>query len=164
MLIYIASSFRNPLLTPVFTAVTKAGHALYDWRAGDSTPGKLFAESYDNPADYVADLNAPAAVRKFDADLAALDTCDALILLLPAGADAHAEAAYAHGRGTPVLVFLHGQFRPGLMHQFFDGFVADIPGLLASLSRIEPRDAAATGDVRSRPLSQHANTEVSDHG
>jgi len=37
------------------------------------------------------------------------------------------------------------------MHKFFNGFVADIPGLLSSLSRVVPRDAAATGDVSSEP-------------
>jgi len=169
MLIYIASSFRNPLLASVFTAVVGAGYTTHDWRTGDGTAGRLFAASYDDPAAYVADLNAAAAVDKFNRDRAALDACDAVVLLTPCGCDAHIEAGYARGRGTPVIVYLGEGFAPGLMHKLCDEFVADIPGLLASLWRVAPRDAAATGEVtppalRSRPLSRHANTEVSDHG
>ena len=168
MLIYIASSFRNPLLASVFTAVVGAGYTTHDWRTGDGTPGKLFAASYDDPAAYVADLNAAAAVDKFNLDRAALDACDAVVLLTPCGNDAHCEVGYAAARNVPVIVYL-AEFTPGLMHRFGDEFVADIPGLLASLSRIVPRNAAAIGDVtppalRSHPLSRHANTEVSDHG
>ena len=139
MLIYIASSFRNPLLASVFTAVVGAGYTTHDWRTGDGTPGKLFAASYDDPAAYVADLNAPAAVRKFDADLAALDTCDTLVLLLPSGNDAHCEAGYAAARNVPVIIFLAAEgFAPGLMHRFGDEFVTNIPDLLRALTAIAP--------------------------
>jgi hypothetical protein len=138
MMVYLASSFRNPLLATVFTAVTGAGYMVHDWRAGDSAPGKLFAASYADPTNYVRDLGAPAAVRKFDADLAALDAADVLILLTPSGADAHCEAGYAAARGTPVIVFLGEGFQPGLMHRFGDEFVTNIPDLLRVLTAIAP--------------------------
>jgi hypothetical protein len=136
--VYIASSFRNPTLSSVFTAVAAAGYAVHDWRAGDDTPGALFSKSYSNPADYLRDLRAPRAARKFNRDRAALDAADAVVLLTPSGADAAAEAGYAHGRGTPVIVFLGEGFQPGLMHRFGDEFVTNIPDLLRALTAIAP--------------------------
>jgi len=169
--IYLASSWRNALYPDVLTALRAAGHEVYDFRASGRTPTNIFDPKRTSWSltDYAAALASPAAAQQFAADKTALDACDVVVLLLPCGCDAHIEAGYARGRGTPVIVYLGEGFAPGLMHKLCDEFVADIPGLLASLWRVAPRDAAATGEgtppaLRSRPLSRHANTEVSDHG
>ena len=168
--IYVASSWRNTLYPSVLAALRAAGHEVYDFRAGGRTPANIFDPERTSWSltDYAAALASAAAAQQFAADKTALDACDVVVLLLPCGCDAHIEAGYARGRGTPVIVYLGEGFAPGLMHKLCDEFVADIPGLLASLSRIVPRNAAAIGDtppaLRSHPLSRHANTEVSDHG
>src|SRR5262249_34934501 len=75
--------------------------------------------SYATAAAYTSALNSPAATAKFKADYAALRACDALVLVLPAGADAHAEFGFVAGRNCPIFVLLPDAPRPpGLMYLF----------------------------------------------
>jgi hypothetical protein len=76
-----------------------------------------------------------------------------VVLLTPCGNDAHAEAGYAHGQNVPTIVYLGEGFRPGLMHRFFNGFVATIPDLRFALSMVVPRDAGKTGDLTTPELN-----------
>jgi hypothetical protein len=151
--VYIASSFKNPFLLTVAAAVSEAGHEPFPWWVGDGTPERLFPHS-DTAADYVNALYEPAARNKYRLDKAALDECDCGVLLLPAGASAHAEAVYIrHALGKPVLTFLGEGFKPDLMHRLLDnGFVQSIPELLVALTLVVPRDAKATGDLTAREL------------
>jgi len=68
--------------------------------------GSLFESSYATAATYTAALERPAAIAKFETDFAALSACDALVLVLPAGNDAHAEYGVAVGRDRPAFVLL----------------------------------------------------------
>jgi len=95
---------------------------------------KLFAP-VTNASDYVRTLNSPAATAKFKADYAALRACDALVLVLPAGADAHAEFGFVAGRNCPVFVLLpDAPSAPELMYLFPNAaVVANVDELLAHL-------------------------------
>jgi hypothetical protein len=151
--LYWATTTKHPLLDRLLAETRAAAFAGYDFRASGRGPAKIFNPDREvwTPADYITALASPIPRQQYAADRAALDACDCVVLLTPCGNDAHSEAGYAHGRNIPVIVYLGAGFRPGLMHKFFNGFVADIPGLLSSLSRVVPRDAAATGDVSSEP-------------
>jgi hypothetical protein len=150
--LYVASSSRNTLIDDVLAAVRGAGHEVYDFRASGR---EIFdpAREIWTPEAYVEAITNPVAQAQFAADLAALESCDCVILLLPAGADASAEAGFAHGQNIPVLVFLGEGFRPGLMHKFFRNFVATVPDLVFALSQVVPRDAAKTGDLTASDLN-----------
>jgi hypothetical protein len=152
--IYAASSHANPMLDDLLAAVRGDGHEVYDFRASGRGPTRIFP-AYEawTPEAYVDAIMNPIAQTQFAADLAALKACDCVILITPCGNDAHAEAGYAHGRNTPVIVHLSEGFRPGLMHRLSNGFTADIPSLLFALTRIVPRDATATGDLTAPDLN-----------
>jgi hypothetical protein len=139
---------RNMLLDDLLAAVRGDGHEAYDFRASGRGPRQIFpAREVWKPEAYVEAIMGSVAQAQFAADLAALDACDCVILLTPCGNDAHAEAGYAHGRNIPVIVYLGEGFRPGLLHRFFNGFVATIPDLLFALAEVVPRDAVKTGDL-----------------
>jgi hypothetical protein len=150
--IYLATSTNNRLIDDVLAAMRAQGHDVYDFRRGET---KIFdpARKTWTPADFIKALTAPVAYRQFNADRAALDACDCVVLLTPCGNDAHAEAGYAHGQNVPVIVYLSDGFKPGLMARFFNGFVATERDLLFALSYgVVPRDAAATGNITARDL------------
>jgi hypothetical protein len=152
--VYIASSFKNSLLATIATAVEGAGHEPFAWWVGDGIPERLFPHATMTPAEYVRTLYDPPVRHKFQLDKAALDECDVGVLLLPAGASAHAEATYLrHGLGKPVIAFLGEGFKPDLMHRLFDnGFVTSIPDLLTALMLVEPGNAKKTGDLTASAL------------
>jgi hypothetical protein len=149
--IYCASLFRNVLYPDVIAACRACGHDPFDWRENNTEVKRAFAQRESwSPAEYVRALRGPAATTKFCRDLAAIEQCDACVLLLPASASAHSEAIYArHTCNKPTLVFLDPHPTGDLMHRLFDnGFVASIDELLHALAQIEPNsDAATVGDV-----------------
>ena len=152
--IYLATSAGNHLTDDVLAGMRAKGHEVYDFRRGTT---KIFDPDRKiwTPDDYLKALTSWDAFAQFNADLAALDAADAVVLLTPCGNDAHAEAGYAHGCNVPVIVYLGEGFRPGLMAKFFNGFVANLPDLLSALSYgVVPRDAARTGDLTASDLDQ----------
>jgi hypothetical protein len=138
--IYVASSWRNTLYPSVLAALRAAGHEVYDFRAGGRTPANIFDPERTSWSltDYAAALASPAATQQFTADKTALDAADVLILVLPAGSDAHLEFGVACGRGTPVIICGESFSPPGLMHKFADKIVSNIPDLLRALTAIAP--------------------------
>jgi hypothetical protein len=153
--LYVASSSRKPLIDDVLAAVRSDGHEAYDFRASGRGPMQIFdpARGVWTPEAYVEAITGPIAQAQFAADLAALEACDCVVLLTPCGNDGHAEAGWARGKNVPVLTYLGEGFRPGLMHQFFNGYVATIPSLLHALMQVVPRDAAMTGDLTATELN-----------
>jgi nucleoside 2-deoxyribosyltransferase len=146
--IYLASSSRNTLIDDVLAAVRGAGHEAYDFRASGRGPAQIFPpREIWKPESYVEAIMGSVARAQFCADVRALNSCDCTVLLTPCGNDAHTEAGYAHGQNIPTIVYLGEEFRPGLMHRFFNGFVATIPDLLHALTQVTPRDAVKTGDL-----------------
>jgi nucleoside 2-deoxyribosyltransferase len=149
--IYLASSSRNILIDDVIVAL-RAQHEVYDFRAAGR---EIFDPTREiwTPEDYVEALTSQAARAQFAADLAALNACDCLVLVTPAGNDSHLELGYAHGRNIPTIIFLNKGFRAGLMNKVCSGFVSTIPDLLFVLSLVVPRDAAATGNLTAAELN-----------
>jgi hypothetical protein len=153
--VYLATSTANGLTDDVLAGMRADGHECYDFRASGRGPTKIFdpAREVWTPEAYIEALTSPIACQQFNADCHALCAADCVVLLLPCGNDAHAEAGFAHGKNIPVITYLGEGFRPGLMHQFFGNFVTDIPGLLFALSQVVPRDAVATGDIMDSALN-----------
>jgi hypothetical protein len=74
----------------------------------------------------------------------AIEEADVIVLLLPAGASAHAEAAWAAAKGKQVIVYLGDEKpQPELLHRLFNGFVENIDQLLFVLSSAQAGDARA---------------------
>jgi hypothetical protein len=137
--IYVASSWRNPLYLTVVEALRAAGHAVFDWRES----GFHFPDCATR-LDYVNALHSIDASAQFRRDMRAVKEANAVVLLLPAGASAHAEAAWAAAKGTQIVVYLGDeQPQPELMHAMFNGFVESIDQLLFALSSAQAGDPRA---------------------
>ena len=139
--VYIASSWRNEHYAAVLAALRAAGHHCLDWRESN-----FHFPDCATRLDYVQALHSSDASAQFRRDLRAVEEADAAVLLLPAGASAHAEAAWAAAKDKQVIVYLGDEKpQPELMHRLFNGFVENIDQLLFVLSSTQAGDAH--GDV-----------------
>jgi hypothetical protein len=88
--------------------------------------------------EYVAALADPVVAAKFERDFDALIDCHALVLVLPAGSDAHAEFGFAIGRNLRAFVLFPEQPEvPELMYLMPDvTVVASIADLIERLQQL----------------------------
>ena len=138
MKIYVASSSwesRKGYLG-IVDLLKMAGHEVYAYREQ--------AAAFDwDQVDYAwrgwtmtrfrSMLKHPKVVAAFSHNFDALQWCDALVLLLPCGNDAHLEAGYIAGLGKPVIALLAGEYKCGLMYSLLDTLCVDEDELLARL-------------------------------
>ena len=111
-MIYISSSWKNRDRVRSFANALRALNIpVYDFtdptcRDTPEIPPERFPEAFD-PAKhkYEAYLRSiPEWKAAVECNRRALDACSAVVLLLPCGPDAHADWAYAVGRGKFTLV------------------------------------------------------------
>lgn len=119
--IYVASSWRNSKQTAIVETIQGMGFNVYDFK----NPKTAFRWSDIDPdwetwtpTQMRKALDHPLAVKAYVGDFQALDNCDALVLVLPCGRSAHAEAGYVAGQGKPVFV-LFSDGDPELMYKIF---------------------------------------------
>lgn len=125
MKIYVASSWRNNLQPVVVDTLREHGHEVYDFQhpaIGEN--GFHWSEiSPDwkrwSTGQFKRALGHRVAVKGFESDMAALNWCDACLLLLPSGRSAHLEAGYAIGAGKPTAIYLppNYPYEPELMYK-----------------------------------------------
>lgn len=135
MKIYVASSWRNPHQPGVVKALNAAGHECFDFRHpvpdNDGFSWRevgLDLKSF-TLADYVSALMHPAAIRGYGYDMAAMEACDACVLVLPAGRSASFELGWCLGRGKGGIVILPPdgeKFEPELMYKGADYIVSSV--------------------------------------
>lgn len=121
MIVYVASSWRNALQPGIVLALRKCGHAVYDFKAPVSgNYGFRWSEIDPNweqwtTAEYRTALQHPIAEKGYGYDINALRTCEAVILVLPAGRSASWEFGYAMGQGKRGYVVQFEPQEPELM-------------------------------------------------
>lgn len=136
MHIYLASSWRNQHYPSCLKGLRDAGHEVYDFR----NDGKAFHWSQLDPqwerwnlTEYRTALSNPMAVDAREADEAALEECDCVVMLLPCGSSAHLELGWAIAAGKFTVVVLDGSTRPQLMYGMADVIVHSGSGLVDAL-------------------------------
>ena len=138
--IYVASSWRNEFYEDVVCSLRAAGHDVYDFRnppSGDEGfKWSCVAEDYMDwaPQEYRKQLMHPKAVRQFDNDIRAMESCDVCVLVLPCGRSAHTEAGWFAGRGREVYVYIPVRQEPELMYKLFTGVCCTMDELLEALA------------------------------
>lgn len=147
--IYLASSWRNTLQPTVLSALRRWGHHVYDFRnptgaqgnPGDNGFGWREVdpkwESWTNE-QFRLGLQHPAADRGFGYDIEAVLCADTIVLLLPAGNDAHLEAGRG-GIGTDKQLFIASfgeQIKPGLMYKMADKICLSMGELLDAVGSV----------------------------
>lgn len=112
MKVYISASWKQrDRVRALAIALRREGFEVYDFtdpacRGAPEIPPEKFPAQFDPAATTYKDyLNSQPHWRSaVVGNKAALDATDAVVLLLPAGADSHADWAYAVGRGVPSVV------------------------------------------------------------
>lgn len=144
--IYISSSWKNrERVRAIADLLRSEGYKPYDFTdpktRGDSPeiPPEMFPDQFDPTIHFYDDYinTVPAWRTAVTRNRKALEECDACVLLLPCGNDAHADWAYAVGLGKPTAIV--GQPRAGERtptHMWSDVFLRhdiDIVGWLNTL-------------------------------
>lgn len=106
-MIYLIGSLRNESI-PILAATLRAyGHDVFDdwfaagpkaddhWQDYETYRGRTYGEA----------LAAPAANNVFRFDKLHLDSCDTVVLVMPAGKSGHLEFGYSIGMGKRGIVF-----------------------------------------------------------
>lgn len=146
MKIYVASSWRNPIQPFVVRDLREAGHEVYDFRhPAPGNTGFQWPEIGPDWQDWTAaqfrdSLAHPIAERGFGYDMAALESSEACVLVLPSGRSAHLEAGYAIGAGKPTVVLLH-KGEPELMYKMTPYLCLSIPEVVKTLEGIAGKEA-----------------------
>ena len=133
--IYVASSWRNPTHPTMVSVLRQLGHHVYDFQnpqtpedieAGVEGDDKGFHWKQIDPnwenwsaREFRDALDDQRAVDGYNADMAALNWADIVVLLLPCGESAHLEAGYAAGARKTVIAYIDGG-EPELMYRLFD--------------------------------------------
>ena len=141
MKVYVASSWRNPIQPDVVARLRAEGFEVYDFRNPSGAPGDCgFAWSEIErrwqdwtPEEYIRALDHPSAVSGFAADMNALRSCDACVLVEPCGISAHLEFGWAVGAGRLGVVLVPGIREPELMLRMADAFAFNLNEVVAAL-------------------------------
>lgn len=140
MNIYLASSWRNKEYSKVLALLRSEGHEVYDFKA----EGASFGWQQIDPEwerwsshQFREALQHPLSRKGFEADMGALRSCDACVLLLPCNRSAHLEAGWAKGAGKGVVVLTDSLERPELMYLMFDAVCVEERELVAALAKLQ---------------------------
>lgn len=136
--LYLIGSLRNPEIpalgnklrellpdVEVFEDWYSAGERADDhWKEYEQGRGRTYEEA----------LEGYAARHVFEFDKHHLDTCDAAILVLPAGKSGHLELGYVAGRGKWTAILLDADYdRWDVMYAFADKVTRDLDDILDGL-------------------------------
>ena len=136
IMIYVASSWRNPYYEDVVKRLKKEGLSVYDFRNPPHGGNGFHWTDIDENAlnwtfkEYEEGLHHPLAERQFAADLEALKASDTCVLVLPCGRSAHTEAGWMAGAGNRVIVYIPEMQEPELMYKLFDEVVDNLDDLV----------------------------------
>jgi hypothetical protein len=124
-LLYVASSWRNPLYDGVIQVLKAAKVPHYDFKHPSSgSDGFHWHDIMPNwerweARVYREALRHPLACQGFKADMDALEACARLLLVLPCGRSAHLELGHAIGAGKETIIYYPEmvQIEPELMYK-----------------------------------------------
>ena len=126
MRIYLASSWRNESFEDMRRELYYEEHDVYNFRATGFKWSRYTSEAQcDVAVEYRRLLGMVSVEQAYETDYKALESADAVIMLLPCGNSSHLEAGWAIARGIPTAAFMNGQpVDLDLMYRMF-GLVTD---------------------------------------
>lgn len=135
-MIYVASSWRNPMHTAVCAGLRAASIEHYDfknpeggtgfsWRevktdAPSATGIKSKGSDWEQVDEYLRMVSHPRALAGFASDFDAMKAADTFVLVLPCGKSAHLELGWAVGAGKRTAILLEDPVEPELMYRMVD--------------------------------------------
>lgn len=143
--LYLIGSLRNPEVPNVANKIEQeTGWEVFDdwYSAGPEADDYWKEHQRLRGRNYEEALRGYAARHVFNFDRHHLDTCDAGLLLLPAGRSGHLELGYLAGRNTPTIILLDQETednRWDVMTQFAGLVTNNLDQVYASLQTIKAR-------------------------
>lgn len=106
--VYLISSLRNPMTPAVAKKVRESGFHVWDtWYSAGPKADDCFQKYHEGLGNtFIEALKSEVANHIFYFDKAHLDSCDAGILLLPAGRSCHLELGYLAARNKKTYILL----------------------------------------------------------
>jgi hypothetical protein len=145
MKVYVASSWRNERQPEVVRAIRAAGHQVYDFRNPNEEILELDQGFHWSdidpewqtwpPSQFINALDHPLALGGYNRDYAALETADAVVLVMPCGRSAHLELGFGVGRGKASIILL-SDGEPELMYKMVPNLVTSIEEVIIALGNI----------------------------
>jgi hypothetical protein len=145
-MIYVASSWKNPVHIAVVAALRAAGIAHYDFRHPvpgndgfswkEVMPELMYNGHFEgtvSQSQYVDALAHPVAESGFKLDFEAMEMCDTCVLVLPSGRSSHLELGWFVGQGRKTAVLLDDPVTPELMYKMVDYIAPSLFDLLGWL-------------------------------
>lgn len=162
MNIYISSSWKNrEAVRSMAISLRLVGHEVYDFtdpacRKTQEIPPEKYPESFDPEKHrYSEYISKPDWLNAVMENKSAIESSDLIVLLLPCGADSHADWAYGIGKGIPSVVV--GQPRKGdrsPVHLWGNAIFDDVDQFLKWIERISSLAILAT-DISHDQLEQY---------
>ena len=122
-LIYIATSHSNPFIDQIISIIKSSGCIPYDFRTNKFKWKNVnIKKSQLDLCHFLQELEEISARQAFINNFKALNSCQGLILLLPAGNSSHLEAGYTQSRDIPTCIYAPGLFRAELMYLLIEEF------------------------------------------
>lgn len=132
--IYISSSWKNRIRVRELANLLRSdGYWVYDFtdpacRQSPEIPPEKFPEAFDPAKHIYADYlqSVPEWHEAVECNRRAILACDICVLLLPCGADSHADWGVAVGAGKPSIVMGHpkaGERTPS--HMWANAIISD---------------------------------------
>jgi len=135
--IYVASSWKNTHQPNVVECLRLAGYTVYDYRHPAPDNDGFFWRQVDpnweswSPRQMMEAFKHPLTISGFGYDMAALKACDACVICLPSGNDAHLELGYCVGAGKPTFIYApEMRIKAGMMYKMCGPLATDMIGLL----------------------------------
>src|SRR5262249_6311493 len=139
-----ASSKRNTFYPGTVIRAREAGYEVHDWSEPPLHWEAINAGYQDwSCTQYISALRRSAAREHFESYPRAIAECDACVLLLPAGTDAHCEATMA---SKPTIVcFADGRPQRELIHFQFELFATSVDEFMNMLATVLAPSAPPEG-------------------
>jgi hypothetical protein len=140
IVVTMAGSFGDARNPPAVAAMRAVGHTVRNFLENNKPLDLAIDRRVWSVARFTAVHCAPEVRVRFEVDRTAIETADAVVLLVsPAhsGRASHWEAGFACGIGVPVIAYVAAGTQPETAYLWARAFVSDIPSLLAALSDVE---------------------------
>jgi len=136
--VYVIGSLRNPRIPEVAKQLREHGLEVFDdwYAAGPEADDAWRQYEKDRGHTYAQALQGHAARHVFEFDKKHLDSCDAAIMVGPAGRSAHLELGYILGQGKPGFILLDQtteDARWDVMYQFATRVSSDLDAIAEDL-------------------------------
>lgn len=135
------SSWKNPFHQTIVSLLRGAGHTVYDYRKpAENVAGFRWEQLGSQPEKWsesrcINELGNPQVARAVQRERTQIMECDAVVLVLPSGRDAHMKLGMAMGLGKRCYVLTAGQHSPPeLMYSLCAAVVSEVSELIDELA------------------------------